>query len=98
MNAYQFLAKLPSNGSVASVVTLLVSAWFLVAAGAILTDPTSVYTQRATVTAQSDPPALLTVACERSTNAAHSHATPTVVASPSRSSRTTMRSRRAKPG
>ena len=56
MNAYQFLAKLPSNGSVASVVTLLVSAWFLVAAGAILTDPTSVYTQRATVTARSGQP------------------------------------------
>jgi hypothetical protein len=52
MNAYQFLARLPSNGSVASVVTLLVSAWFLVAAGAILTDPTSVYTQRPMVSAQ----------------------------------------------
>ena len=56
MNAYQFLTRLPSNGSVASVVTLLVSAWFLVAAGAILTDPTSVYTQRATVTARSGQP------------------------------------------
>jgi hypothetical protein len=55
-NAYQFLAKLPSNGSVASLVTLLVSAWFLVAAGAILTDPTSVYTQRAVVTAQAGQP------------------------------------------
>ena len=52
MNAYQFLAKLPSNGSVASLVTLVVSAWFLVAAGAILTDPTSVYTQRPVTTAQ----------------------------------------------
>ena len=56
MNAYQFLAKLPSNGSVASLVTLLVSAWFLVAAGAILTDPTSVYTQRPAMTAQAGQP------------------------------------------
>jgi|SRR5229473_8206581 len=56
MNAYQFLAKLPSNGSVASLVTLVVSAWFLVAAGAILTDPTSVYTQRTVVTAQAGQP------------------------------------------
>jgi hypothetical protein len=46
MNAYQFLARLPSNGSVASFVTLVVSSWFLVAAGAILADPASPYTQR----------------------------------------------------
>ena len=47
MNAtYQFLAKLPSNGLVASSVTLLVSAWFAVASGAILADPVSPYTQR----------------------------------------------------
>ena len=46
MNAYQFLARLPSNDSVASVVTVVVSAWFLVAAGAILADPASPYTQR----------------------------------------------------
>jgi hypothetical protein len=37
----------PSNSSVSSGVTLLVSAWFAVAAGAILADPVSPYTQRA---------------------------------------------------
>jgi hypothetical protein len=41
MNAYEF-----AESSVATGVTLLVSAWFLVAAGAILTDPVSPYTQR----------------------------------------------------
>ncbi len=46
MNAYRF-AELPSNSSVASFVTLLVSGWFLVASGAILADPASPYTQRA---------------------------------------------------
>ncbi len=54
---------LPSNGSVASTVTVVVSAWFLVAAGAILSDPASPYTQRPTpafhetitVTAQAQP-------------------------------------------
>ena len=45
MNTYKFAAY-PSNSTVASGVTLLVSAWFLVAAGAILTDPASPYTQR----------------------------------------------------
>ena len=37
MKAYKFAAY-PSNSSVASGVTMLVSLWFLVAAGAILTD------------------------------------------------------------
>ena len=46
MNAYEFPRKLPSNASVSSGVTLLTSAWFLVAAGAILSDPASPYTQR----------------------------------------------------
>ena len=63
MSAYQFMPKLPSNGSVASWVTHVVSAWFLVAAGAILSDPPSPYTQRPTpafretmtVTAQAEP-------------------------------------------
>ena len=45
MNAYKF-AQLPSNSSVASLVTLVVSGWFLVAAAAIISEPTSVYTQR----------------------------------------------------
>ena len=40
MNAYKFAAY-PSNSSVASAVTLLVSAWFLVASGAILADASS---------------------------------------------------------
>jgi hypothetical protein len=46
MNAYKF-AGYPSNSSVASGVTMLVSAWFLVAAGLILTDSSSAYTPRA---------------------------------------------------
>ncbi|MGZ5038235.1 MAG: hypothetical protein ACXWG1_11220 [Usitatibacter sp.] len=45
MNTYKF-AQYPSNSSVASGVTMLVSVWFLVAAGAILSDPPSPYTQR----------------------------------------------------
>ena len=45
MNTYRF-ADLPSNSSVASLVTFLVSGWFLIAAGAILSDPPSIYTQR----------------------------------------------------
>lgn len=44
MNDYRF-AEYPSNSTVASGVTLLVSAWFLVAAGAILADPASPYTR-----------------------------------------------------
>ena len=35
---YKF-APVPSNSSVAGLVTLMVSAWFLVAAGAIFADP-----------------------------------------------------------
>ena len=46
MNAYKF-ANLPSNSSVDSGVTMLVSFWFLVAATAILGDPASVYTKPA---------------------------------------------------
>ena len=45
MNAFRF-ADYPSNDLVAAGVTVLVSAWFLVAAGAILNDPASPYTQR----------------------------------------------------
>jgi hypothetical protein len=45
MNALRFAAY-PANATVADGVTLLVSAWFLVAGAAILSDPTSVYTQR----------------------------------------------------
>jgi hypothetical protein len=37
MSGYRF-ANLPSNGSVAAVVTLVVSAWFTVAAAAMLAD------------------------------------------------------------
>jgi len=37
MNAYKF-SDMPSNAAVTSVVTLLVSAWFVLASGAILTD------------------------------------------------------------
>ena len=45
MNAFKFAAY-PSNDLVGSGVTVLVSTWFLVAAGAILNDPASPYTQR----------------------------------------------------
>jgi hypothetical protein len=38
MTEYKF-AEYPNNESIASGVTLLVSAWFLVAAGAIVADP-----------------------------------------------------------
>ena len=37
MRSYKF-AALPSNGSVAAAVTLLVSAWFLVAGGTIISE------------------------------------------------------------
>ena len=37
MQPFQFV-QIPSNGAVASVVTILVSAWFVLAGGAILTD------------------------------------------------------------
>lgn len=60
MNDYRF-AEYPSNSSVASGVTLLVSAWFLVAAGAIIADPVSPYTQRSVV-AQAAPAAPAVVA------------------------------------
>lgn len=45
MNAYRF-NRYPSNSAVASGITMMISVWFLVAAGAILTDPASPYTQR----------------------------------------------------
>jgi hypothetical protein len=47
MNAYKFAAY-PSNNAVASGVTILVSAWFLVAAGLIVTDA-SAYAPRVQV-------------------------------------------------
>jgi hypothetical protein len=46
MNAYKF-AEYRGNSTVASGVTLLVSMWFLLAAGAILSDPAPAYSQRA---------------------------------------------------
>ena len=55
MTEYRF-AEYPSNSSVASGVTLLVSAWFLVAAGAILTDPVSPYTHRSAMQAAAPAP------------------------------------------
>ena len=57
MNAYEF-----AESSVATGVTLLVSAWFLVAAGAILTDPTSPYTQRPVAQAAAQASASIVVA------------------------------------
>jgi hypothetical protein len=58
MNEYRF-AEYPSNSSVASGVTLLVSAWFLVAAGAIIADPVSPYTQRPAAVAQAKAPVVV---------------------------------------
>ena len=83
MNAYQFMPQLPSNGSVSALVTHVVSAWFLVAAGAILVDRASPYTQlpapafheTITVTAQAGKPDFH----ETITIAARSEAAPAVV-------------------
>ena len=55
MNEYRF-AEYPSNSTVANGVTLLVSAWFLVAAGAILTDPASPYTRPVAIEAAAPAP------------------------------------------
>lgn len=70
MNALR-IAAYPANATVADGVTLLVSAWFLVAGAAILSDPTSVYTQRnvakapaAVQVAEVTPDAYLTVVVE----------------------------------
>jgi len=59
---YKF-AEFKSESSVASGVTILVSAWFLVAAGAILADPASPYTQRP-VMQQAQAPAVVTTIAE----------------------------------
>jgi hypothetical protein len=59
MNAYKF-SGMPSNSSVAAVVTLLVSGWFVLAGGAILTDHHSQATlesARAVQVASADIPA-----------------------------------------
>ena len=58
---YKF-AEFKSESSVASGVTMLVSAWFLVAAGAILADPASPYTQRTVVKEAAAPSAVTTIA------------------------------------
>jgi hypothetical protein len=58
---YKF-AEFKSESSVASGVTMLVSAWFLVAAGAILADPPSPYTQRTVVQEAAAPSAVTTIA------------------------------------
>ena len=54
MNDYKF-TQYPSNSSVASSITMLVSAWFLVAGAAILSDPVSPYTTRKVMEAQAAP-------------------------------------------
>jgi hypothetical protein len=57
MSAYRF-AKLPSNGSVAAVVTLAVSGWLTVAAAAMLTDggqPAAQEPQRAVLMEEAAP-------------------------------------------
>lgn len=77
MNAYRFAAY-PSNSAVAAGVTFLVSAWFLVAAGAILSDPPSQYTQR--VVPQSERVAMASVAPLARAATPHVHYTVMVVA------------------
>lgn len=49
---------LRGESTVAAFVTMLVCAWFLVAAGAILTDPASPYTARIVHPASSSPAAI----------------------------------------
>jgi len=83
MNDYKF-TQYPSNSSVASGITMLVSAWFLVAAGAILSDPVSPYTTRKVMQAQTAP-ALRTADASRSADsrvaiAPEAHLTITVAA------------------
>ena len=46
MSQYKF-AEVPSNDTIASVVTLLVCAWFTAAGGAILAEPTVDHQARA---------------------------------------------------
>ena len=60
LHQYRF-AEFKNESSVASGVTVLVSAWFLVAAGAILSDPASPYTQR-TVVQEAAAPVVTTIA------------------------------------
>ena len=57
MSAYRF-ANLPSNGSVAAVVTLVVSGWFTVAAAAMFADggkPAAREPQRAALVGETVP-------------------------------------------
>jgi hypothetical protein len=74
MNEYKF-AEYPNNESVASGVTFLVSAWFLLSAGAIIADPTSPYTQAPAVQARAG-----TVTVAQLTPAPDTHFTITVEA------------------
>src|SRR5579859_599651 len=76
MDAYRFAAY-PSNSAVAAGVTLAVSAWFLVAAGAILSDPPSQYTQR--VVPQAEHVAMNTPAPQAKAAMPHVHYTVMVV-------------------
>lgn len=57
---YRF-ATLPSNSAVAALVTMLVSGWFLLASGAILTDG---HTDRSAVAARLVPVVTLTAVLE----------------------------------
>ena len=65
MSAYNF-APLPSNNSVAGLVTLLVSAWFLVAAAAIVAEPSGARAPQSVAAAPADiaPQARLTITVE----------------------------------
>jgi hypothetical protein len=68
MNVYKF-SEMPSHSSVAATVTMLVSAWFVLAGGAILADHHSEATlesARAVATAGADipPEARMTIVVE----------------------------------
>jgi hypothetical protein len=67
MNDYKF-TQYPSNSSVASGITMLVSVWFLLASGAILADPVSPYTQRALAERTQAQPAPLVQTADASVN------------------------------
>jgi hypothetical protein len=61
MSTYRF-APVPSNSSVAAVVTTVVCAWFLVAAATILAEPTSGNRQRPAALESASGPRVVPVA------------------------------------
>ena len=95
LNDYR-IAEFPSNSSVASGVTSIVSLWFLVAAGAILTDPPSVYTQRVVNVAQQAPAATVEQPLETASAMSEAALVPAVAAAPDARFTITVEARRLK--